>query len=57
MRVVSISLDVCVEDDVNAEDTCKNIVAMIEKEFNLEVLGYSVREDVTEEYRKMGVIL
>ncbi len=57
MRVVSISLDVCVEDDANAEDICKNIVTMIEKEFNLEVLGYSVREDVTEEYRKMGVIL
>lgn len=57
MRVVSISLDVCIEDGVNAEDTCKNIVSMIEKEFNLEVLGYSVKEDVTEEYRKLCVIL
>lgn len=57
MRVVSISLDVCIEDDVNADKFCKKVSSKVEDEFSHEVLGYSVKEDVTEEYRKMGVIL
>lgn len=57
MRVVSISLDVCVEDDVNTYELCKRISSKVEEEFNHEVLGYSVTGDVTEDYRKMGVIL
>lgn len=56
MRVVSISLDVCIEDDVNSEDLCKEVSSMVENKFNHEVLGYSVKADVTEEYKEMGVI-
>lgn len=54
MRVVSISLDVCIEDDVNSEDLCKEVSSMVENKFNHEVLGYSVKADVTEEYKEMG---
>lgn len=57
MRVVSISLDVCIEDDVNVDEFCKRVSSKVEGEFNHEVLGYSVTGDVTEDYRKMGVIL
>lgn len=57
MRVVSIGLDVCVEDDVDTYELCKRISSKVEEEFNHEVLGYSVTGDVTEDYRKMGVIL
>lgn len=56
MRVISISLDVCIEDDVNSEDLCKEVSSMVENKFNHEVLGYSVKADVTEEYKKMGVV-
>lgn len=57
MRVVSIGLDVCVEDDVDTYELCKRISSKVEEGFNHEVLGYSVTGDVTEDYRKMGVIL
>lgn len=57
MRVVSISLDVCVGDDADTNELCKRISSKVEGEFNHEVLGYSVTGDVTEDYRKMGVIL
>lgn len=57
MRVVSVSLDVCVGDDVDTYELCKRISSKVEGEFNHEVLGYSVTGDVTEDYRKMGVIL
>lgn len=56
MRIISISLDVCIKDDVNSENLCKEISSMVESNFNNEVLGYSVKADVTEEYKKMGVV-